>query len=137
MQVKLVLVCENGENRPDIVFVFFIQPIDQSTPLLSQLEDMLFRLLSAAKSKPDQILFRQARNCNFDRGGSQTSLFRDFRCGQVTLVQKNLKNDKVTEGNSSCSDSALKEVNDGMIGTSKHDPQQEELPSVTLSFLRF
>src|SRR5258708_13478047 len=84
---------------------------------------MLVRPLSAPEPKPDQILLLQARNCDFDRGGSQSSLFGDFRCGQVTLVQKNLKNDKVAEGNSSCSDSTLKEVNDGMVGTSKHDPE--------------
>src|SRR5258708_118378 len=72
---------------------------------------------------PEGAKSNQARNCDFDGGGSQSSLFGDFRCGQVTLVQKNLKNDKVAEGNSSCSDSALKEANDGMIGTSKHDPQ--------------
>ena len=51
------------------------------------------------------------------------SLFGNFCSGQLTVMQENFEDNEVAHRDSFCSYSALKKVSDGMIGTSKHDPE--------------
>ncbi len=71
---------------------------------------MLFLVISPVILKPDQILLLQPRNCGLDRCGSQSSLFANFRRGQLTFMLENLKDDEVAHGDSFCRYSTLKKI---------------------------